>query len=103
LAADDQFTDAGMAADAIHSACQGGPGWYVGTACAPRHRLERLHNVCLESRGHFIAKCTSAGVALAAARLLRVEHGYIGGPVSVGADCIFVYAYAITDATRQIL
>jgi hypothetical protein len=95
------FADPGTAADELHELCQGGAGWYVGTAADPRHRLALTHNVDLEAGHFFIVKCTQPGVALGAARLLRDERGYGGAPASGGRDCVYVYAYVITAETRQ--
>ena len=99
---DVRFADAGLAADAVHEHCDGGEHWYVGTASDPRDQLALLHNVDLERGDYFYVRCTNMGVALAAAHLLRLERGYRGAPSSGGADCVFVYAYAITDDTREL-
>lgn len=96
------FADPGTAADELHRLCQGGEEWCVGTAPDPQHRLALLHNVDLEAGRYVIVKCTQAGVALGAARLLRDERGYHAVPASSGPDCIYVYAYAVTAATRQL-
>ncbi|MBI5479938.1 MAG: hypothetical protein HY906_13820 [Deltaproteobacteria bacterium] len=97
-----RIADAGAVADEVHQECQGGADWYVGTASDPRHRLALLHNVDLEAGRYVIVKCTEAGVALAAARLLRDEHGYQGAPGSGGPDCVYLYVYAVTADTRQL-
>ena len=91
-----EFADAGQAADAVHEHCQGGEHWYVATARNPRDRLASLHKVDLVRGDYFYVRCTNAGVAMAAALLLRVEHGYQVAPSPGGADCVFVYAYTIT-------
>ena len=96
------FADCGAAADEVHAQCQGGADWYVGTAADPRHRLAVLHNVDLETGRYVVVRCSQAGVALGAARLLRDEHGYLGAPSSSGPDSVYVYAYAITADTRQL-
>ena len=96
------FADPGAAADGVHAQCQGGADWYVGSAADPRHGLALLHNVDLEAGRYVIVKCSNAGVALGAARLLREEHGYCGAPASGGPDSVYLYAYAITANTRQL-
>jgi hypothetical protein len=99
---DVRFADAGAAADELHGQCHGGPGWYVGTASDPRHRLKLLHAVDLEGGRHAIVLCTNGGVALGAARLLRDERGYQGAAGSGGPDSVYVYAYAVGSATREL-
>jgi hypothetical protein len=96
------FADAVLAADAVHEHCNGGEHWYVGTASDPRDRLALVHNVDLERGDYFCVRCTSVGVALAAACLLRLERGYRSAPGAGGADCVFVYAYTITAKTREV-
>jgi hypothetical protein len=90
----------GAAADDLHARCDGGPGWYVGTADDPQDRLAVVHGVDLETGRFAIVKCANAGVAIGAARLLREEHGYQPAAGCRGPGCVYLYAYSIGGGAR---
>ena len=77
-----------------------GGRWYVGITANPRNRLFNDHGVD-EHNGAWIFRQASSAAAAREVEMAYVEAGHAGGPGGGDDTAVFVYAYLITNETRQ--
>jgi hypothetical protein len=83
--------------------CAGGPGWFVGTAADPQHRLATVHGVNPASGQYAVVACADACVALGAARLLAVSPRVTMAELGMLAvDCGAASDAAVAALLREI-
>lgn len=75
--------------------------WYVGIASDPQNRLFQDHNVSKENGWWIYQKASSDTDARAIEKFFLEQKGTQGGPGGGDSSTCFVYAYRITDHTRE--
>jgi hypothetical protein len=98
---DKVFEDPLEAAKRLHAKVDGGEGWYAGVANDPERKLAD-HAVDPDEGEYDYVECAEPDVALGARATLH-KWGYEGGPTRTEDAALWVYVYAVTDETREIV
>lgn len=75
--------------------------WYVGIASQPRQRLFVDHNVDEQNGAWIFKQCGSSNEARFAEYYLINNHGAQGGPGGGDDTTNCIYAYRITQTTKE--
>lgn len=75
--------------------------WYVGIAKDPKERLFKDHNVDEKNGSWIYRKAESREVAERIEKYFIEVHGTQGNPGGGSDETTFVYAYKVTDSTRE--
>ncbi len=87
--------------DHINKEGSGYSRWYVGIAADPKQRLFSDHNVSKENAWWIYREAFTDDDAREVEKFFLEQKGTQGGPGGGDKDTRFVYAYRITNTTRE--